>query len=55
MTSLEEIDDLPASFFEHIYFSCEADGPMSGKATTIVRVSGNDVTILRQGELDISL
>ena len=55
MTNLDELEKFPDEFLKHINFSLDGDVPMSGKATTIVRVSGDKVTILRQGELDISL
>jgi len=54
LTRMEDVEKLPSAFFENIQWSIESDEPMSGKATTILRVSGNEIIVLRQGELDIS-
>jgi L-threonylcarbamoyladenylate synthase len=54
-TTMDDVETLPGAFFDNIQWSVESNSPMSGKATTIIRVSGDDIHVLRQGELDISV
>lgn len=50
-TDLTQLDD---DFFEHVMWTIEWPEGLSGKPSTIVRVSAEELTVLRQGELELS-